>query len=127
MQLSAEREAARVNVHLGDADEPQRRRESESRSGRTLEQQVRQLVALLQAKGGVVEHASVQVTRLLNLQLVDVAAEPHELPGQLLVLQAHFRLRGGRETDRRETDRQKVTFSTGVSVPLCFKQEDSKK
>lgn len=105
MQLSAEREAARVNVHLGDADEPQRRRESESRSGRTLEQQVRQLVALLQAKGGVVEHASVQVTRLLNLQLVDVAAEPHELPGQLLVLQAHFRLRGG-EGDRRTGDRQ---------------------
>lgn len=127
MQPSAEREAARVNVHLGDADEPQRRRESESRSGRTLEQQVRQLVALLQAKGGVVEHASVQVTRLLNLQLVDVAAEPHELPGQLLVLQAHVRLRGGRETDGRTGDRQKVTFSTGVSVSLCFKQEDSKK
>lgn len=68
-----------------------------------------------------------QVTRLLNLQLVDVAAEPHELPGQLLVLQAHVRLRGGRETDGRTGDRQKVTFSTGVSVSLCFKQEDSKK
>lgn len=95
--LLAEREAAGVNVHLGDANEPQRRREPESRGDRTLEQQVRQLVALLEAKGGVVEHAAVQVTRLLDLQLVDVAAEPHELPRQLLVLHAHVRLRGERQ------------------------------
>lgn len=95
--LLAEREAAGVNVHLGDADEPQRRREPESRGDWTLEQQVRQLVALLEAKGGVVEHAAVQVTRLLDLQLVDVAAEPHELPRQLLVLHAHVCLRGGKQ------------------------------
>lgn len=36
-----------------------------------------------------------QVTRLLDLQLVDVAAQPHQLPGQLLVLQAHFCLKKG--------------------------------
>lgn len=101
-QPSAEREAAGVNVHLGDTDEAQRRRESQSRGGRALEQQVRQLVTLLQAKGGVVEHASVQLTRLLNLQLVDVAAELHELPGELLVLQAHVRLGGGVEEEQTD-------------------------
>lgn len=88
----AEREAPGVEVHLGDADEPQRGREAEARRDRTLAQQVRQLVPLLQADGGVVEHPAVQVARLLDFQLVDVAAEPHELPGQLLVLQAHVSL-----------------------------------
>lgn len=85
----AERKPAGVNIHLGDADEPQRGREPEPGSDRALEQQVRQLVLLLQAEHGVVEHPAVQVTRLLDLQLADVAPEPHELPGQLLVLQAH--------------------------------------
>ncbi len=85
----AERETARVNVHLGDADESQRGREAEPRGDRTFTQQVRQLVPLLEAEGGVVEHPAMQVARLLYLQLVDVAPEPHELPRQLLVLQAH--------------------------------------
>lgn len=63
----AEREAARVNVHLGDADESQRGREAEPRGDWTLTQQVRQLVPLLQAKGGVIEHPAMQVARLLYL------------------------------------------------------------
>lgn len=86
----AEREPSGADIHLGDTDEPQRGREPEPGGDRALEQQVRQLVLLLQAKGGVVEHPAVQLTRLLDLQLADVAAEPHELPGQLLVLQAHL-------------------------------------
>lgn len=88
-----QRKPTGVNIHLGDADEPQRGREPEPGSDGTLEQQLRQLVLLLQAEGGVVEHAAVQVTRLLDLQLADVAPQPHELPGQLLVLQAHVCLR----------------------------------
>lgn len=99
----AEREPAGVNIHLGDADEPQRGRESEPRGDGTLEQQVRQLVLLLQAKGGVVEHPAVQVARLLDLQLVDVAAEPHELPGELLVLQTHVWL-GEEQRQPRKND-----------------------
>lgn len=55
-------------------------------------QQVRQLVPLLQAEGGVVQHSPVEVARLLDLQLVDSAAELHELTGQLLVLDAHVHL-----------------------------------
>lgn len=97
----AEREPAGVDIHLGDADEPQRGREPEPGRDRALEQQVRQLVPLLHAEGGVVEHPAVLVARLLDLQLVDVAAESHELPGQLLVLQAHVCLRrrdGGKTT-----------------------------
>lgn len=93
----AERETAGVNVHLGDSDEPKRGREAEPRGDRTFAQQVGQLVPLLEAEGGVVEHAAMQVARLLYLQLVDVAPEPHELPRQLLVLQAHVCL-GKRET-----------------------------
>lgn len=89
----AEREPSGVDIHLGDPDEPQRGREPEPGSGRALEQQVRQPVLLLQAERGFVEHPAVQVTRLLDLQLADVALEPHELPGQLLVLQAHVCLR----------------------------------
>lgn len=113
----AERETARVNVHLGDADEPQRGRESEPWSDRTLKQQVRQLVLLLKAKGGVVEHPTVQVTRVLYLQLVDVAPEPHELPRQLLVLQAHVCLM---ERDRKQWCSNSlliyrlITFSTRI-------------
>lgn len=99
----AEREPAGVDIHLGDADESERGREAEPRRDRALEQQVRQLVPLLQAEGGVVQHPAVLVARLLDLQLVDVAAEPHELPGQLLVLQAHVCLRrrdgGGKKTN----------------------------
>lgn len=89
----AEREPAGVDIHLGDADELQRGREPEPGSDRALERQVRHLVLLLQAERGVVEHPAVQVTRLLDLQLADVAAKLHELPGQLLVLQAHVCLR----------------------------------
>lgn len=63
----AEREPAGVDIHLGDADEPQRGWESEPGGDRTLEEQVRQLVLLLQAERGVVEHPAVQVTRLLDL------------------------------------------------------------
>lgn len=102
----AERETARVNVHLGDADEPQRGREAEPRGDRTLTQQVRQLVPLLEAEGGVVEHPAMQVARLLYLQLVDVAPEPHELPRQLLVLQAHVCLmeRGGKQCSKQPAD-----------------------
>lgn len=92
LQLT-EREPAGVNIHLSDANEPQRGREPEPGSDRALEQQVRQLVLLFQAKRGVVEHPTVQVTRLIDLQLADVALEPHQLPGQLLVLQAHVCLR----------------------------------
>lgn len=110
----AERETARVNVHLGDADEPQGGREAESWGDGTLERQVRQLVPLLQAEGGVVEHAAVQVTSLLYLQLVDVAPEPHELPRQLLVLQAHVGLMERDGTDRRSNHllgHQNVSFN----------------
>lgn len=40
-----------------------------------------------------------QVAHLLDFQLVDVVAEPHELPRQLLVLQAHVCLM---ERDRKQ-------------------------
>lgn len=93
----AQRESAGVDVHLGDSDKPQRGREAEARGDRALAQQVRQLVPLLQAEGGVVEHPAVQVARLLDLQLVDVTPNPHELPRQLLVLQAHICLQKTRE------------------------------
>lgn len=35
-----------------------------------------------------------EVAGLLDLQLVDVTAQAHELPGQLLVLKPHLRLQG---------------------------------
>lgn len=85
----AQRETPRVYVHLGDADESERGREAEARGHWALAQQVRQLVPLLETKGGVVEHPAMLVARLLNLQLVDVDPEAHELPRQLLVLQPH--------------------------------------
>lgn len=96
----AERESARVNVHLGDSDKSQRGREAEARGDRAFTQQVRQLISFLEAKGGVVEHSAMQMARLFNLQLVDVTPKPHELPRQLLVLQAHIRLRKRRQRCR---------------------------
>lgn len=114
----AEREAARVNVHLGDANEPQWGREAEARGDGAFAQQVRQLVPFLEAEGGVVEHAAVQVARLLDLQLVDVAPEPHELPRQLLVLQAHVRLRKRRQrNDRVRVETGEITDTS--FQPLC--------
>lgn len=83
----AQRETSRVYVHLGDADESEWGREA--RGHWAFAQQVRQLVPLLKTKGGIVEHPAMLVARLLNLQLVDVDAEQHELPRQLLVLQPH--------------------------------------
>lgn len=100
----AQREATRVDVHLGDADEPQWGREAEARGHWAFTQQVGQLVPLLETKGGIVEHPAMQVARLLNLKLVDVVPEPHELPRQLLVLQPHVCLRKRRER-RREAKR----------------------
>lgn len=88
----AQREPPRVDVHLGDADESERGREPELRRDGALAQQVRQLVLLLQAEGGVVQHAAVQVARLLDLQRVDVAPEAHELTSQVLVLHTHISL-----------------------------------
>lgn len=102
----AEREAARVDVHLGDPDESERGGQAQARGDRALAQQVRQLVALLEAKGGVVEHAAMRVARLLDLQLVDVVSEPHELLRQLLILQAHVCLQG-------DTWRWRETGETG--------------
>ena len=99
----AEREPTRVNVHLCDADESQRGREAEARSHRALTQQVRQLVLFLKAEGGVVEHPAMKVARLLDLQRVDVIPEPHELPRQLLVLQAHICLQKPRQDTRMES------------------------
>jgi len=90
---SAQREPARVDVHLGDPDELERRGEAEGADEREVAEEVGELVPLLQLVRGVVEHALVEVAGLLDLQLVDVAAEAHELPGQLLVLQAHFCLK----------------------------------
>lgn len=107
-QSLAKREPSRVNVHLGDADEPQRGGEAEPRGDGTLTQQVGQLVPLLHAEGGVIEHPAVLVARLLDLQLVDVAAEPHELPRQLLVLHPHVCLmeRGGTTVVLKQPDHQ---------------------
>lgn len=97
----AEREPARINVHLCDTDESQRGREAQARGHRAFTQQVRQLVPLLEAKGGVVEHPAMQVARLLDLKLVDVAPEAHELPCQLLVLQAHVGLQRRTQRDTK--------------------------
>lgn len=95
---SAQREPAGVDVHLGHPDELEGRGEAEGAHEREVTEEVGELVPLLQLVGGIVQHALVQVARLLDLQLVDVAAQPHQLPGQLLVLQAHFCLQQGEGT-----------------------------
>lgn len=90
---STQREPAGVDVHLGDPDELERRGEAEGAHEGEVAEEVGELIPLLQLVRGVVEHALVQVAGLLDLQLVDVAAKAHELPRQLLVLQAHFCLK----------------------------------
>lgn len=99
--LSAQREPSGVDVHLGDPDELERRGEAEGAHEGEVAEEVGELVPLLQLVRGVVEHALVQVAGLLDLQLVDVAAKAHELPRQLLVLQAHFCLKHKTEGGER--------------------------
>lgn len=69
-----EGEASRVYVHLSDPNQSERCWQTKPRCNRTIAQKIRELVVLLQAKRGSVEHSSVQVARLLDLQFVDVAA-----------------------------------------------------
>lgn len=113
---SAQREPARVDVHLGDPDELERRGEAEGVDKGEITEEIRQLVPLLQLIRGVVEHALVEVAGLLDLQLVDVAAEAHQLPGQLLVLQAHFCLEHTTERGEGREDQQRRSNAFLIAV-----------
>lgn len=95
-RLSAEREPSGVDVHFGDANELEWRGKAERGCQGGVAEEVGQLIPLLQLKGRVVEHPAVQAAGLLDLQLVDVSSEAHELPGQLLVLEPHLCLEGER-------------------------------
>lgn len=96
--FSAEREPSGVDVHFGDANELERCGKAEGGCQRGVAEEVGQLIALLQLIGSIVEHPPVQAAGLLNLQLVDVSTEAHELPGQLLVLEPHLCLEGQGQT-----------------------------
>ena len=62
-----------------------------------------------------------EVAGLLDLQLVDVTAQAHELPGQLLVLKPHLRLQGRRGRRQRRAGPGRGVggrcFSSIVPVP----------
>lgn len=114
----AQRETARVYVHLGDADESQWSREAEARGHWALAQQVGQLVPLLETKRGIVEHPAMQVARLLNLQLVDVVPKPHELPRQLLVLQPHVCLQ--KNNTKMSGSKCDIRLFSFIQLLLCI-------
>lgn len=83
--LSAEGEAPGVDVHAGDTDVLERHGEQEGGLGWDGAEQIRVLLAALEAEGGVVQHLLVPVADLLHLQPVQLCPQAHQLLCQALV------------------------------------------
>lgn len=97
-----QREAARVDVHLGEAQVFEWPGQGKGSLHGDVTEQVRLLTALLQLVGGVVQHLLVPVTHLLHFDAVDLRSQTDELPSQAVVLQLHFPLEGqGRDGECR--------------------------
>lgn len=86
------REAAGIDVHFCHANELEWGGKAEGRCEGAITEEVRELVPLFQLIGGIIQHPPVEVAGLLDLEFVDVTAQAHKLPSQLLVLETHFHL-----------------------------------
>lgn len=86
------REAAGIDVHFCHAYELEWGGEAEGRNEGAITEEVRELIPLFQLIGGIIQHSPVEVAGLLDLEFVDVTAQAHKLPSQLLVLETHFHL-----------------------------------
>lgn len=95
---SAEGEAPGVDVHAGDTDVLERHGEQEGSLGRDGAEQIRVLLAALEAEGGIVQHLLVPVADLLHLQPVQLCPQTHQLLCQALVCSLQLLPQGIRNT-----------------------------
>lgn len=105
------REAAGIYVHFCHANELEWGGEAEGGCEGAIAEEVRELVPLFQLIGGIIQHPPVEVAGLLDLEFVDITAQAHELPSQLLVLETHFHLE--HKSRRGVTGWQRIIKSGG--------------